>query len=191
MAAGNDRLNPESWVQAHGDYLFRYALFRLGDPAAAEDLVQETFLAALRSRLDFTGKSSERTWLIGILKHKLIDHLRKVYREKAVIDHASEETEPEGEFTALGLWTAKSGNWTVQPEQVREQKEFWQVLQNCLAKLPAATAQAFAMREIDGFSSEEICKVLNISANNLWVRLHRARSSIRRCLERHWYPKRS
>jgi RNA polymerase sigma-70 factor, ECF subfamily len=182
---------PEQWVRRYGDYLYRYAFYRLGDPAAAEELVQDTFIAALRNRGHFSGKSSERTWLIGILKHKLIDHLRRMYREKETFGQQDAEEVMAGDFDRSGSRFAVPEKWTIDPAAVIEQKEFWEILQRCLGKLPPATAQAYAMREIDGLPAEEICKVLGISTNNLWVRLHRARRALRQCLETNWLVKSS
>ena len=67
---------PDDWVEAHGDYLFNFAIGQLRDASVAEDLVQDTFLAAFKARDRFSGQSSERTWLVGILRHKICDHLR-------------------------------------------------------------------------------------------------------------------
>src|SRR6516164_10428229 len=81
---GQDQREQFDWLTAHGDYLFNFAVGQLRDPAAAEDVVQETFLAALKARDRFSGRSSDRTWLVGILRHKIYDHLRKVCRERPV-----------------------------------------------------------------------------------------------------------
>jgi RNA polymerase sigma-70 factor (ECF subfamily) len=180
------RNDPARWVARHGDCLFRYALFRLGDVPTAEDLVQETLAAAIASRERFTGRSSERTWLIGILRHKLMDHLRRVYRERAALDELEEQAAT-SEFGQSGLWwNTPPAAWRVDPSVLIERREFWEALRRCLDQLPPKTAEAFSLREIDGVDSEEICKVLAISPNNLWVRLHRARAAVRRCLEKSW-----
>jgi RNA polymerase sigma-70 factor (ECF subfamily) len=181
-----ERAEPEHWVQRHGDYLYRYALFRLRDPNVAEEMVQETFIAALRNRAGFSGHSSERTWLVGILKHKLLDYLRRLYREKAAIGEQDAEDALKNDFNWFGLWAAAPGKWALDPEELLEQKEFWNLLHDCLLALPEKTAEAYSLREIDGLSAEEVCKVLRITPNNLWVRLHRARLALRRCLESKW-----
>ena len=179
--------DPSQWLDDHGDYLFRYALFRINDPSVAEELVQDTFIAALKGRETFSGRSSERTWLVGILKHKVIDHLRSVYRERGLMEGLEQESATDPEFGRIGNWVEGPRKWEINPEEVINQKQFWETLKKCLEDLPEDNARAYVMREVDGFSSEEICKVLNISANNLWVRLHRARTKLRRCLEKNWF----
>lgn len=176
-------------MDLHGDSLFRYALLRTRDPRVAEDLVQETFLAALQNRARFAERSSERTWLIGILKHKIMDYFRQTSRE-STLDGDDQATEVVVDlFDDQGHWHAPATapkNWIEDPSQILERKEFWDVLARCLAALPPRQARAFSLREIDDLDSEEICKLLNISATNLWVMLHRARSHLRRCLEIHY-----
>lgn len=183
--------DPDKWVDDHGDCLFRYALLRVREPAIAEDLVQETFLAALKAADRFTGKSSERSWLVGILKHKIIDHYRKSSREQPVefIDDLPKTLE---EDFASGYWRHDEGRgpkeWALDdPATPFQQKEFWTTLDNCLSHLPAKTAQAFILREVEDVDSEEVCKVLRVSATNLWVMIHRARMQLRKCLELNWF----
>jgi RNA polymerase sigma-70 factor (ECF subfamily) len=182
-------------VDAHGDYLYSYALMRLRSPSLAEDAVQETLLAALQARHSFAGKSSEKTWLVGILKHKIIDTFRKQRREAALsLDEEREEdiAETNSAFREQGMW---SGHWrpSAAPQEwqedglsVLERKEFQIILHQCLNTLPPRVMAAFSMREIDESDSAEICKVLEISETNLYVMLHRARTQLRRCLELHW-----
>jgi RNA polymerase sigma-70 factor (ECF subfamily) len=189
MAEQTQSSDPESWVDQYGDYLFRYALFRSRDPQVAEDLVQETFLAALQSRDRFAGKSSEKTWLVSILKHKIMDHFRQSSREAAMDspDQTAEVTEDA--FDHRGNWKSYvtgPKEWSDDPSRILERKEFWDALTRCLAELPPRLARAFALRDIDDLNSGEICKVLNISTTNLWVMLHRARSHLRRCFEIHF-----
>lgn len=181
------------WVDQHGDYLFKYALFRLRDAAAAEDAVQETFLAAIKAYAKFEGRGSERTWLVGILKHKITDHFRKSQRE-APIGETEDETFDHPEFfTRTDGWDNHWNTdyapteWHATPEQLVEQGDFWKVFNDCLAPLPKRTASAFTFREVDGLTSEEICNLLSISVNNLWVMLHRARLHLRNCLEMNWF----
>ena len=183
--------NPESWVDQYGDFLYHFTLSRIKDPSIAEDLVQETFLAALKARKNFQGRSTARTWLIAILKHKIVDHIRKQVRE-----HTSDKLESmlntaandpvDSSFNDEGDWRIRPSKWAIDPMKLYEQKEFMDVLYRCLGELPERQAEAFMMREIDGLSTEEICKVLNISATNSWVMLYRARMWLRRCLENNW-----
>ena len=183
--------NPESWVDQYGDFLYHFTLSRIKDPSIAEDLVQETFLAALKARKNFQGRSTARTWLIAILKHKIVDHIRKQVRE-----HTSDKVESmlntaandpvDSSFNDEGDWRIRPSKWAVDHMKLYEQKEFMDILYHCLGELPQRQAEAFMMREIDGLSTEEICKVLNISATNSWVMLYRARMWLRRCLENSW-----
>jgi len=183
----NQLSDPENWVDQHGDYLFGYALLRLRDPRTAEDMVQETFLAALQARDNFAGRSSERTWLVGILKHKILNHLCRNSRERPISDVESPVDRMEEFFDDRGRLKATATEWATDPSRVFEQKEFWEVLQRCLSRLPVRLSEAFLLREMDELSSEEICNVLNVSVTNLRVMLHRARLRLRLCLELNWF----
>ena len=183
------------WLDQHGDYLFKYASFRLRDQSAAEDVVQETFLAALKAYEKFEGRGSERTWLVGILKHKIMDHFRRTAREAPM--GQAEDAGPEHAefFTRTDGWDNHWNNdyaptdWHATPAQLVEQGDFWRVFNECLSPLPPRTASAFTLREVDGMSSEEICEMLSITVNNLWVMLHRARLHLRNCLQMNWFGK--
>ena len=183
--------HPETWVDQHGDYLYRYAISRVQDPALAEDLVQETFLAALKAREGFEGRSSERTWLTGILKHKIIDSYRKKSTRETPNDAEAFQRLVDELFDKVGDWQMGPAKWEVRPDELMERKAFWEVLNQCLSKLSTRLARIFTMREMDGLSTEEICKVLNVSATNCWVMLYRARMHLRRCLEIRWFDSES
>ena len=178
--------NPETWVDEYGDFLYRYALSRVKDPSVAEDLVQETFLAALRARENFKGRSTARTWLIAILKHKIVDYIRKKIREPSSDKIETLSDLADSDFNDKGEWQIRPSKWAINPGKIYEQKEFLDVLYRCLAELPKRLAEAFMLREMDGLSTEEVCKVLDITATNSWVMLYRARMSLRRCLENKW-----
>jgi RNA polymerase sigma-70 factor (ECF subfamily) len=179
---------PETWVDRHGDCLYRYALLRLREPELASELVQETFLEALRGWEAFEGRSSERTWLVGILKHRIVDHLRRVSRERALSEASSSATSTDDPaFDARGRWKTKPDDWRGEPGAILESREFWDVFGSCLSRLPRGLADAFFLREVDGLSGEETRELLKISSENLWTRLHRARSLLRDCLERNWF----
>jgi RNA polymerase sigma-70 factor (ECF subfamily) len=200
-AAASAPPDPGLWVDQHGNYLFKYAMFRLRDAAIAEDVVQETLLAALQAYNKFEGRGSERTWLVGILKHKITDCFRRMSRERTVSELEGEEFEHPELFMQTGEWIghwvaaaepekgAQLGphEWGSTPEALLQQSEFWDVFSQCLSPLPQRIASAFTLREVDGLSSEEICEVLGISVNNLWVMLHRARAHLRRCIEVNWF----
>jgi RNA polymerase sigma-70 factor (ECF subfamily) len=184
-AEAANKLNPSRWVDDHGDVLYRFALARLRSDEAAENIVQETLLAALNSQASYKGGSSERTWLIGILKHKILDSYRQ--REVVWIDEESENTEVEQRyFDGQGRWLAAPEPWN-QPEKALENEQFRVTLQNCLEGLPQKTARVFMLREADDLDTEEICKILGITATHLGVLMHRARFQLRRCLEQHWF----
>ena len=178
--------DPESWVDHYGDFLYRFALSRVKDPAVAEDLVQETFLAALRARESFKGRSAARTWLIAILKHKIVDYIRKKFREPPTDKIETMTDIMDADFNDSGKWQVRPHKWAINPGKIYEQKEFFDVLYYCLAELPGRLAEAFMLREMDGLSTAEVCKILDITATNSWVMLYRARMSLRRCLENKW-----
>lgn len=179
---------PGQWVDLHGNYLYRFALSRLRKPELAENAVQETFLAALNARKRFSGLSTERTWLIGILKHKIYDHFRHTHREIAVTDlQTDDEQTIDSFYDFVGRPKNLPADWTPNPRELSKNKEFWRVFEDCLKKVPEKTANAFMMREIDKLRSKEICKHLHISSTNLWVMLHRARLQLRACLEANWF----
>ena len=188
-------IDPAVWVDDHGDYLFRYAVVRLRDETQAEDAVQETLLAAIQSMSSYAGKSAERTWLTGILKHKIIDHYRKSSREVPMdpSDTDLSEFDPlferEDEFKDHWSDTLSPRIWNRSPDQALQENEFFGVLQNCLMKLPERVANVFSLREMNGLDSDEICEILSLSASNFWVMMHRARMSLRRCIEINWFMK--
>ena len=187
-SASNEAGPPtEAWVDAHGDVLYRYALARVGRRDVAEDLVQETFVAALQSAERFRGESSERTWLIGILRHKFLDWRRRQSRQPVVGAGADTDELIEQWFDERGWWRTPPQKWTVDPDSLVDEEEFWQVFHDCLNSVPERIGQVFAMRVIDETPSEEVCKALEISATNLWVMLHRARARLRKCLEANWF----
>ena len=181
--------NPDTWVEAYGDYLYRYAVLRVKDAAQAEDLVQDTFLAALRARERFKGTSSEKTWLVGILKHKIIDLLYRSHGELQVEDIERMADTTAGRFDNSGRWKTELGHWG-NPEKSLEDADFWRVFTQCIENLPPNMADLFILRELNNLSGEELCNVLDISTtNNAWVMLSRARMRMRECLEAHWFNK--
>lgn len=183
-------VDPSDWVDRYGDYLFRYAMLRLRDRSAAEDLVQETFLAAYKNRSSFSGSSSEATWMVGILKHKIADHFRRQSREAPLPGGDLPDPPGDDPFNAAGRWATGPTEWGGNPADLFRQKEFLQQLTKCLSGLSPNQANAFTLREIEGADTNEICKVLNVTETNLWVILHRARMYLRRCLEANWFDRR-
>jgi RNA polymerase sigma-70 factor (TIGR02943 family) len=185
------KIDPRSWVDEHGDCLYRYALVRVRTPEVAEDLVQETLLVAVRSQDKFAGRSSERSWLVGILKNKVVDYYRKLGRETSFTDLEFLKDECSHKFVEQGFWNHDLGphEWRPEADEVMHKGEFWQTMRNCLSTLPQRVADVFMMREMDDLPSKEICHTLSISESNLWVMLHRARMALRECLEINWFDK--
>jgi RNA polymerase sigma-70 factor (TIGR02943 family) len=164
----------------------RYARHRVQNRDVAEDLVQETLLAALRMRDGFEARSSEKTWLLSILRHKIIDYIRKAGRERPMDNELSPDDLSEEFFDEKGMWAVKPARWDTDPGKVLEKKEFWDKLMECLAELPRRMAQAFSLRELDQMNSDELSETLKVTSNNLGVLLYRARLRLRRCLEVKW-----
>ncbi|MGH8679692.1 MAG: sigma-70 family RNA polymerase sigma factor [Burkholderiales bacterium] len=178
-------------LEAHRAYLFRYAILQLRDTSGAEDVVQETLLAAIEARSAYAGRSSVKTWLTGILKHKIVDLFRRQSRETPVPPAA--EGDDEREFADHFFDQARQDHWNVppptweDPERSFEQKRFWEIFERCTSSMPSQTARVFAMRELMGMSTEEICKDLGITTTNCWVILYRARMALRECLGLNWF----
>jgi RNA polymerase sigma-70 factor (ECF subfamily) len=177
-------------IEKHRAYLLRYASLQLRDAGAAEDAVQDTLIAALEGMERFSGNSSVKTWLTGILKHKIIDHHRRQSREQPLTedDERSEADAVDALFKSDGHWNNRPRNWS-DPDQALENKRFLEALDLCTKNLPAKTARVFMMRDVMEIETEDICKELNITATNCWVMLHRARLSLRECLEMTWFGK--
>lgn len=160
-------------------------MLRVRKEVVAEDLVQETLLVAVRTHEKFGGRSSERSWLVGILKNKICDYFRKLGRETNFTDLEFFGDEHSDRFDGENYWIHDRGpsRWKPEGEEAMKRTEFWQALEAGLARLPERVAAVFAMREIDEIPSKEICATLNISEANLWVMLHRARMALRAHLE--------
>ena len=173
-----------SRVERERPYLLRYASLQLRDAQAAEDAVQDTLLAALAGESGFGQRASLRTWLTGILKHKIIDAIRRTSREAP----AAGEDEFDALFDERGHWIEMPGAWS-DPDASLDQKRFFAALELCLARLPVKTAQTFMMREHMGLETDEICKDLGITSTHCWVLLYRARMALRQCLQTNWFGK--
>lgn len=175
-----------NWVETHGDYLFNFAVGQVRDMNVAEDLVQETFLAALKSQNNFSGRSSERTWLVGILRHKIYDHLRKTCRERAVRVDPLPASGDDDAFEDSLTWIHQVAAESTSPSHRIELAEFREHLEKAMGKLPPRIAQVFQMYSIEERPNHEVCERLNISESNLWVMLHRARKLLRTDLDEWW-----
>ncbi|TXG34571.1 sigma-70 family RNA polymerase sigma factor [Seonamhaeicola maritimus] len=181
----NHQINPNKWIDLYSDYLYNYTITRVSDREIAQDLVQDTFLAGLKSMKNFKGEASERTWLISILKRKIIDHYRKINSNKGKaevrINYKDDETE--------GDWLEErvADPFDKTAEDQMQNSELGDAIYNCLSKLPEKQAEVFKMKTIQGFETEVICNELNITASNLWVIIHRARTAMASCLKENWF----
>lgn len=176
---------PTEWLDRYGDSLYRFALSRLRHPDSAEEVVQETFVAALRAQDQYAGRGDQGAWLMGICKRKIVEFIRRRNRPDAAWG-GELGNDPSAEFfDAKGNWRFDPRITGVRPEAALEREEFWQALRGCLDRLPQRQADIFTLREIDGMASDEICKEMGITASNLWVLLHRARLQLMRCMKSH------
>jgi RNA polymerase sigma-70 factor (ECF subfamily) len=175
-------------LETHRRAMLKFALLQLRNEAHAEDCVQEALAAALQGADRFSGDSTVRTWLIGILKHKILDHFRRASREQTltVSDEESSLDDFDPLFLEDGHYVDPPAPWA-NPEQALTQSEFFDVLERCLEALPQVTARVFTLREVMGVTTEDICAELGITSNNCWVLIYRARMSLRQCLEKRWF----
>jgi RNA polymerase sigma-70 factor (ECF subfamily) len=180
------KLHPEGWVDRYADYLFNYAVSRVGSEEIARDLLQDTFVAALQAADKFEGNASERTWLVAILKHKIIDHYRRA------------NTRLEKGRVPLYYESGPDGEGDLAPRQIPdpdsdrendpiENAELGMAIRECLSGLAANHARAFSLKTIERWSTEDICKELEITPSNLWVMVHRARTALMNCLNARWF----
>jgi RNA polymerase sigma-70 factor (ECF subfamily) len=190
MEKAKNNLQSETWVENYSNLLFKYAVARIGDLESAEDLVQDTFLSALKSQDTFRGEISEKNWLFAILKNKIIDHYRS--KARSLVTSLNEHLEKANDyFDEDGEWqqSARPQHWAVNYSQDIEKKEFYAILESCKQKLNELQNIVFTMKYLDDIDSENICKELNISSSNYWVLIHRAKLQMRHCLEKNWFKK--
>lgn len=180
-----NQLDPEKWVDRYSDYLFNYTIVRVNDREVANDIISETFLAGLNSMKNFKGEASERTWLISILKRKIIDHYRKSNSNKGQAELKMNFPDSENEGDWLEERVADLSDMTAEDQM--ENRELGLAILDCLDQLNEKQAKIFKMKTIDGLDTETICNEFNISPSNLWVIIHRARTSLAKCLEKNWF----
>ncbi|MGH8798824.1 MAG: sigma-70 family RNA polymerase sigma factor [Casimicrobiaceae bacterium] len=175
-------------IHVHRAYLLRVAMLQLRNRETAEDVVQDTLVAALQGAAGFSGRSSVKTWLTGILKHKIVDVIRRRAREPAfaALNEECQIDDFDALFDESGHWENPPAEWG-NPEGDLSRRQFFDIVQFCLDKLPPNTARVFMMREVLELDGDEICKELTITSTNLWVILYRARMALRQCLEQHWF----
>jgi RNA polymerase sigma-70 factor (ECF subfamily) len=179
-------LHPETWVDLYADYLFNYALPRVSDTEIAKDLVQDTFFAGLKSADNYKGDAAERTWLIAILKRKVIDHYRKVNSKKG---KAEIRIDYNSNSDSEGSWLEERVEDPYSKQEISsiENEELRLAIQDCISKLPKKQALVFTMKTIQGMDTETICNELEINPSNLWVMIHRARTALMECLNKNWF----
>ena len=187
MKSQNNELSPNLWVKNHSDYLYNYAIYKVSNRDTAQDLVQETFISGLKGAKNFRGGSSERTWLVSILKRKIIDHYRRenVRKNTGSLDYAT-PFNTTGAFKNHWNEDRAPGKWHLDQSNNLETEEFQKILQLCLSLLPLKWRNAFHLKMMEECSGEEICKELDLTSSNLWVILHRAKLKLRECIEKNW-----
>jgi len=179
-------IDPQLWVERYSDCMFRFALLRVNDEEHADDIVQNTFLAALEAKDSFAGLSSEKTWLFGILKNKIMEHYRELKKNRKYDLNPEDDRDPcESDFDGKGHWRSLPFHWGIDPEKSVVDKELLRTFLNCMNTLSPKFRQLYVLREIEGYDSEAICSELDITRNNLWVILHRARNLLKKCIEVH------
>ncbi|SIS62767.1 RNA polymerase sigma-70 factor, ECF subfamily [Filimonas lacunae] len=184
---------PAQWVSQYGDYLFSVAMLKVGNKETAEDLVQETFISAIKAKDSFRSDSSEKTWLTAILNNKIIDH----YRKKDVLKNVTEYIDDTGQsfsnsfFKENGHWQSNATPqlWKEDADTAVNRSEFYRILQYCIHKMPAKLVPVFTARFLENEDSDTICKDFNITPSNYWVIIHRAKVLMRSCLEKNWFVK--
>ena len=177
-------IDPNRWVDKYADYLFNYTITRVNDREVANDLISETFLAGLKSMKNFKGESTERTWLISILKRKIVDYYRKINSNKGKAEvRVNYHEEDEGDWLEERVADLSDRS----AEDTMENEELGMAILDCLGQLSEKQAAIFKMKTIEGIDTEEICNEYNISPSNLWVIIHRARTSLAKCLEENWF----
>jgi len=182
----NHIIDPNKWIDSYSDYLYNYTISRVNNRDIAQDLVQDTFLAGLKSMKNFKGEASERTWLISILKRKIIDHYRKINSKKGKAEVRmtyNSDTETEGDW----LEERVADPFDKTAEDTLENTELGIAIHNCIGKLPEKQSQVFKMKTLLNYETEAICNELDITASNLWVIIHRARTAMVACMEKNWY----
>jgi len=182
----NHEIDPNKWISSYSDYLFNYTITRVNDREIAQDLVQDTFFAGLKSMKNFKGEASERTWLVSILKRKIIDHYRKINSNKGKAEVRiayNSDAETEGDW----LEERVADPFDKTAEDNLQNDELGLAIHNCIGKLPEKQATVFKMKSLLGYETEAICNELNITSSNLWVIIHRARTAMAECLKQNWY----
>lgn len=181
-----ETIDPSTWIDKYGDEMFRFTLLRVKEETHVDDIIQETILAALQAKESFEGRSTEKTWLFGILKNKIFEYYRETKKKYKYALELKDDGDPcESEFDGKGHWQALPFSWGIDPDKALENKQNYQVLSECIDGLSPKYRQLYVFREIEKQSAESICKDFDITSNNLWVILHRVRNLLKKCIESH------
>jgi len=177
----------KTWVNLYSDSLFSWALHKTSDREVAEDLVQETFLAALQSYHRFEGNSQPKTWLMAILKNKILDHYRSNFKKPVALENSFLD----GIFTEDENWNSKEipQHWADDAHEIMDRDEFKLILSKCLKKLPLQWKTAIQLKYFEEKSGDEICQELDVTPTNFWQVIHRSKLQLRKCLEVNWFNK--
>ena len=179
-------LNPNMWVKLYADYLYNYAVTRVDGQELAKDLVQETFFSGVKGKDNFRGQAAERTWLVSILKRKIIDHYRKINSAKGQKEVRMNFYE-EGDNKGRWIEERVPQNWGNDADKDIENDELKSALEGCIQSLPEKYRIVFMLKTVQNYETEEICNELDITPSNLWVIIHRARIQLRNCMEQKWF----
>jgi len=179
-------LEPDKWVARYADYLFNYAITRVDNQEMAKDLVQETFLSGVKGKDSFRGQAAERTWLVSILKRKIIDHYRKINSAKGQKEVKMNFYE-DGEQKGSWIEERVPQSWGNDADRKIENTELKGALDMCIDNLPEKYRIVFMLKTVQRYETEEICNELGITPSNLWVIIHRARTQLRKCMEENWF----
>lgn len=188
--------DPNIWVDEYSEEFFRFAVYRVKSREIAEDLVQETFLSALKSLQNFRRDCPEKSWLYNILRNKIIDHFRKKTNQEIKQSSSATETNDDSFYMQYfnkggQQWNSNAApeSWDITADKILEREEFMQYLMLCISLLPETWAKVFSLKNIEDSSTKEICKELDITPSNLWTIIHRAKLQLRGCLEKRWKNK--
>ena len=181
---------PETWVERYSDYLYGYAMSRLHDPELAADCVQETFMAGIKALDRFDGSRDIKFWLRGIMSHKIVDEIRKLVKENKVDIDTENETLLESFWYQYSVsTTANTSSWQFNPRKNCDNHEFWEIFDECIQQVKNPAHDVFILRVLEDKSADEVCRIMNITPNYLWVLLHRARLQLKVSLEAKWTGK--
>lgn len=195
MQQNSKELSPDEWVTRYADYLLNIAIYKVNDVSIAKDLVQDTFLSALKGKEGFKGLSSEKTWLCSILNNKIADYYRKNKESHSVEEYLSATGsgfydlffDQSEKMTGHMHRTMMASDWGYNADRGIDEKEFSGILSDCISRIPPKISGIFLSKYFEEKKAEEICNEFNITSSNYWVIIHRAKLLLRQCLEKNWF----